>query len=124
MGVIDVPLVGSVRAAGLTEQQLEMELKKALAEFFINPHVETTVEAKLFFITGAVMAPGQYPIRGQLTLYDALFMAAGTRHDADLSRVRIVRISDEGNQVIKVDASPWNEVAMQVGIIFYITKYI
>ena len=64
-GSLTFPLVGRVKAAGLTLRGLEDELKKRLADGFIrNPQVTAAVEtfrSQRIFVMGEVRAPGAVP---------------------------------------------------------------
>ncbi len=55
-------------------------------------------------ITGGVLKPGQYPIRGKLTLSDAFGLAGGLEDRAKVDQITITRESGEGAQVLKVNA--------------------
>lgn len=80
-GEITMPLVGVVRVAGLTPQQIEKRLHELYdANYLVNPQV--TVAVKEFrhqrvAITGAVAKPGSYEIIGPRTLLEVLSLAGG-----------------------------------------------
>lgn len=80
-GEIIMPMVGTVKVAGLTTQEIERRLSELYdARFLVNPQI--TVEVKDFrhqrvAVTGAVMKPGSYEIIGPRTLLEVLSMAGG-----------------------------------------------
>ncbi len=80
-GFISMPLVGPVKVAGLTTQEIQEQLEKLYgADFLRNPQV--TVEVKEYHhqrvaVTGAVDKPGSYEIIGPRTLLEVLAMAGG-----------------------------------------------
>lgn len=80
-GEISMPLVGVVKVAGLTPQEIEKHLAELYnARFLVNPQV--TVEVKEFrhqrvAVTGAVAKPGSYEIIGPRTLLEVLSLAGG-----------------------------------------------
>lgn len=80
-GEITMPLVGVVKVAGLTPQQIERRLQELYdANYLVNPQV--TVAVKEFrhqrvSITGAVAKPGSYEIIGPRTLLEVLSLAGG-----------------------------------------------
>jgi polysaccharide export outer membrane protein len=84
-GYISLPLLGRIKAAGLTSQQLEAELKKRLSKYLIEPDVTIMVmeyRSQPITILGSVEKPGQYQLQGRKTLYEVLSMAGGLRSDA------------------------------------------
>src|SRR5208337_2257231 len=80
-GEIIMPLVGAVKVAGLTAQEIERRLMELYdAHFLVSPQI--TVEVKEFrhqqvAVTGAVNKPGSYEIIGPRTLLEVLSMAGG-----------------------------------------------
>ncbi len=80
-GEIIMPLVGAVKVAGLTAQEIETRLMELYdAHFLVNPQI--TVAVKEFLhqrvaVTGAVNKPGSYEIIGPRTLLEVLSMAGG-----------------------------------------------
>jgi polysaccharide export outer membrane protein len=90
-GAITLPLVGRVKAAGLSLSGFEMQLTRALADgFLIEPRVAVTLEAhrgRRIFIFGAVSSPGAYALPEGQTLIEALVRAGY----ATASQVVVVR---------------------------------
>ena len=93
-GSFTFPLVGRVKAGGLTLRQFEAELKKKLADgYFKNPQVSVAVESyrsQRIFIVGEVRSPGTYPLTGDMTLIEAIARAGSTTPSASLEAI-IVR---------------------------------
>jgi polysaccharide biosynthesis/export protein len=92
-GDIQVPLVGRIHVTGLTVQQVEQELNKALSKYIREPQVAvnvTEVRSQPVSILGAVNTPGVHQIQGHKTLLEMLASAGGIRQDAGYS-VRITR---------------------------------
>jgi Polysaccharide biosynthesis/export protein/SLBB domain len=78
-GHIDMPLIGTVAARGLTTSQLSGRIADQLRQGFIRePHVAVEVEAyRPFFILGEVTQPGQYPYVANMTVETAVAIAGG-----------------------------------------------
>ena len=78
-GTFSFPMIGRVKASGLTLGQLEAELKKRLADgYFKNPQVAVAIEqyhSQRIFVVGEVRSPGTYPLTGDMTLIEALASA-------------------------------------------------
>jgi polysaccharide export outer membrane protein len=90
-GAITLPLVGRVKAAGLSVRGFETQLTRALADgFLIEPRVAVTLDAsrgRRVFIFGAVSSPGAYALPDGQTLIEALVRAGY----ASASQVVVVR---------------------------------
>jgi polysaccharide biosynthesis/export protein len=80
-GMIKVPLLDPVMAAGLTAAELEERLASLLdGDIIRHPQVAVFVreyKSQPVFVLGAVKSPGQYQLTQQLRLIDVLAMAGG-----------------------------------------------
>ena len=97
-GNITLPLIGRVKAAGLTVEQLEAELTSRLKTYVQEPQISVTVtefRSQPVSVFGAVTTPGVVQLRGRKTLYEVLSMAGGPRETAG-STVSIVRLQENG----------------------------
>jgi polysaccharide export outer membrane protein len=84
-GAISVPLIGRVKAAGLTTQQLSQEIAVRMRKYYRNPEVSvriTQLRSKSVSILGAVNQPGIQQADGNRTLSDMLALVGGVRSDA------------------------------------------
>jgi polysaccharide export outer membrane protein len=97
-GDITLPLIGRLKAAGLTVEQLETELASRLKTYVKDPQVSVTVtefRSQPVSVFGAVTTPGVVQLRGRKTLYEVLSMAGGPRETAG-STISIVRLAEYG----------------------------
>lgn len=102
-GMISLPLLHDVQAAGLTPMQLQDILRKRLTEYLPSPEVSViVVEVHSFKVSiiGEVQRPGSYELRRQTTVLDALALAGGFKDFA--SPARIVVLRPEGKTVKRV----------------------
>ena len=84
-GDITLPMIGRVKAGGLTVEQLEAELTTRFKEFIQEPQISVTVtefRSQPVSVFGAVTKPGVVQLRGGQTLYEVLSMAGGPRDTA------------------------------------------
>ena len=98
-GMITVPLVGDLVAAGLTPEELAGQLETVSAEYLTDPNVTVVVRqinSRKAFITGEVTSPGAYSLSGPLTVTQLIAMAGGLLEWADEQNIRIVRVSEQG----------------------------
>lgn len=93
-GFVSLPLVGPVRAAGLTTRALQGGVEARLRDGFVRePRVSVEVEAfRPFFVLGEVTTAGQYPFVNGLTAQTAVAIAGGFtprayQWDVDLTRI-------------------------------------
>lgn len=75
-GGVTLPLIGTVKAAGLPVDQIEREIRDRLADgYVVNPQVSIGVaqfKSQRVFVVGEVKLPGVVPLTGTLTLVEAL----------------------------------------------------
>jgi polysaccharide export outer membrane protein len=106
-GNILVPLIGTVKAAGRTSNELGDEIAARLgAKYLVDPQVTVTVNASVaqkVTVEGAVEAPGAYDLQGQTTLLQALAMAKGPTKVADLDEVLIYRVMNGRRMAARFD---------------------
>jgi polysaccharide export outer membrane protein len=95
-GKISMPLIGTVRAAGVSTAQLERDIGTRLREGFIRePHVSVEVEQyRPFFVLGEVTQSGQFPYVSGMTAQTAVAIAGGFSPRAERDRVEITRQVD------------------------------
>ncbi len=92
-GLITVPLIGTVKARGLTTMDLEGSITSQLgAEYVRNPHVTVDIQQnRPFFILGEVRNAGQFPYVSGMTVETAVAIAGGYTERASDRKFRISR---------------------------------
>jgi polysaccharide export outer membrane protein len=95
-GGVDMPLVGSVPAVGLTLSQLQQQLVQRLdATAVRSPNVTVSVTAyRPFFILGEVKNPGSYPYVPDMTVLTAVAIAGGFTYRASQDEISVIRRRD------------------------------
>ena len=90
-GMISMPLIGEVKAAGLTISQVQNTITSKLSEGYMkNPHVSLEVlNYRPFFIVGEVMKPGSYNYVNGMSVINAVAMAGGYTYRADKDDIKI-----------------------------------
>jgi polysaccharide export outer membrane protein len=80
-GMINIPFVGSVHAAGLTIPQLVDVVTKPLAEdYFVNPEINIVISeyhSLQYYISGAIASAGLYEMKSEVTLLELIAKAGG-----------------------------------------------
>jgi len=93
-GSLSFPLIGRVKAAGLSLRDFESDLRTRLASgYFRNPKITVAIEqyrSQRVFVVGAVKEPGTYALTGDMTLIEVL-AKAGSTTDAAGDEVMLIR---------------------------------
>lgn len=94
-GMMSMPLVGDVKAEGLTTNQVAAILTKKLDDCCIRTPV-VNVElgrnnSKHYYVYGEVARGGEFPLSRAMTVMDALSDVGGFREFANLKKIRIQR---------------------------------
>lgn len=100
-GFVPFPLVGRVKASGLTPKEFAAHLKEALErDYLVNPQVIVSVKEYLsrkVTVLGEAERPGVYYLSGPTTVLDILSKAGGLAKTAG-SQVVLVRKPRPGTQ--------------------------
>jgi polysaccharide export outer membrane protein len=97
-GLISIPMIGTVHAAGLSVRELETEIASRLASFIQHPSVSITVSeyrSKPVSVLGGVNNPGVHELRGETRLLEIISLAGGLKPDAGY-RITLVRRAEWG----------------------------
>lgn len=96
LGVVSMPLIGSVKGIGRTEKQLGDAIARKLLEGFLrNPRVAVEVlNYRPFYILGEVKEPGSYPYVNGMSIINAVAMGGGFTYRADEKNILITRAND------------------------------
>jgi protein involved in polysaccharide export with SLBB domain len=83
-GNLGVPLIGEVKAGGLTSRELEQRIQDRFRDgYLIDPQVNVEVlNYRPFYILGEVKTPGSYPYQNNMTVLNAVALAGGFTYRA------------------------------------------
>ena len=98
-GRVSLPLIGDVKAVGLTTLELRDRITEKLKAYKENPTVAIVVGAinsYYFFTQGAVGSTAKIPLLSRTTLIQAITLAGGLAPDAVRSRITIFRLGRAG----------------------------
>jgi polysaccharide export outer membrane protein len=93
-GMISIPLVDDIKAAGMTPLQLKEVLLAKLREFVETPDVTIIVtEANSYrvYVQGEVKTPGVFKLRTETSLVQLIIMAGGFTDWANQKKITIMR---------------------------------
>ncbi|MEO8657486.1 MAG: polysaccharide biosynthesis/export family protein [Bryobacteraceae bacterium] len=97
-GEIVLPIIDSIKAAGLTVEQFQTELNNRLSAFYRNPQALVTLvqfRSEPVFFIGAFNSPGIYPLQGRRTLVEMLTLVGSLTPNAS-RRIRLTRRNEMG----------------------------
>jgi polysaccharide export outer membrane protein len=101
-GRITLPLAGDLGAEGLTSIELRDRISNLLKEYVANPVVTVIVVETVdpvVYVMGEVNTPGSVPMRGPMTVLQALAVAGGFKEFANPKGIRILRRTADGTTV-------------------------
>ena len=97
-GNIVMPLIGAVRAIGMTKKDLEQTLagRYRAGQYLRNPVISVDIATfRPFYVLGEVEKPGEYTYRNGLNAMSAVAVAGGYTYRASKSRVLVQRAGDK-----------------------------
>ena len=104
-GEVSLPLVGNLKASGLSVDEFQNEVKTALADYLKDPRVSVEVENyRPYYILGEVNRPGEYPFITGLTLLNAVATAAGFTYRANTHQVYVKGDRDTSEHLMAITA--------------------
>ena len=107
-GTITMPLVGDIKAAGLTPSRLKADIASRLRTFiredgaFVTVAV-TAVNSYRITVTGNVNQAGMFPSRQYLTVADAVSLAGGPNRFASPAKTVLIRNASGVSKRIPID---------------------
>ena len=92
-GTLSFPLIGDVKAVGLTPERLSKALHDRLADGFMrDPKVSVQVNMyRPFYIFGEVTRPGEYPYSAGMSVLNAVALGGGYSYRANQNYVVVRR---------------------------------
>jgi polysaccharide biosynthesis/export protein len=104
-GKITLPLLGDIRAEGMTPAELEKSVQQKLSPLVRDPRVTVIVHdvnGTRIYVTGMVTRPGAFPLRSHMTVLQALAMAGGLAEFADRGEITVLH-ADGTRHVVAYD---------------------
>jgi polysaccharide biosynthesis/export protein len=95
-GMISLPLLNDVRAAGLTPMELAANITERLKKYVDDPRVTvvvTQMNSQRVYVTGEVLHPGAMNLTPQMTVLQAL-ASAGFTQFANTKGIYVLRVEN------------------------------
>jgi len=123
-GRITLPLVGDIAAAGQTPMQLQRRLTESLREFVANPVVTVMVVEvadRVVYVMGEVNTPGAVPLKGPMTVLQALAVAGGFKDFANKGGIKVLRKTPGSDHVETIPFS-YKDALRSDAPVFYLAE--
>jgi polysaccharide export outer membrane protein len=129
-GKINLPVVGEVKAAGETVDELQDDLQDLYKKELTQDQVVVTLEnsESAIYVTGAVNKPGDIIFDRPMTALEAIMESGGFTYVADTGRVHLIRETN-GQQITTyldlrsaMHGEPTKAVYLQAGDIIYVPE--
>jgi polysaccharide export outer membrane protein len=124
-GNIDMPYIGSVRAAGGTQYQLEKTIQQLYMDRQIYRHISVSVvmPSQGYFIRGEVRQAGRYPMITGVTLMQAIATAGGFTEFAQEKKVKLIRGERSTvYNVLEIERNPEKDVLIESGDVIVVDR--
>ena len=108
----------SIIAGGLTTSELEDKIERLYieGEIYRNISVNVTMTAKVFYVQGEVLQPGQFPLSSGTTLLQAIASARGYTSFANKKKVTVTRQGKIYTYNLKIlEKDPSKDVKIEAG---------
>jgi len=93
-GMFTMPLIGDLKAGGMTPNDVEQEISKALAKYVRQPLVTVTVQqvgSKQYYMDGQINRAGEYSLVTPTTILEAISKAGGIQAFANAKKIYVLR---------------------------------
>jgi polysaccharide biosynthesis/export protein len=104
-GMISLPLLNDVPAAGLTPMQLAASITEKLKKYLADPRVTvvvTQMNSQRIYVTGEVLHTGAMPLLPDMTVLQAI-ASAGFTQFANTKGIYVLRVQNGRQQKIPVN---------------------
>jgi polysaccharide biosynthesis/export protein len=130
-GMIALPLVKDVKAAGMTVAQLEAQLTRLYRTYLKAPSISIAVKSfsmNHVYVMGEVAKPGRYDLTDNMTVLDAFTLAGGGTNLANLDGTHVSRNEGGTSKAIAVklnqllQGKPAQNLKLQSGDLVYVPR--
>ncbi len=109
-GYFSFPLIGQVKTEGMSVATLKLTIEQMLKKYLKNPQVNIFIkEYSPITVSGQVRKPGSYPLKGELTVIEAISLAGGFTKIAARNNVKIMRTENGKEETIRVRVANINK---------------
>lgn len=119
-GEIDFPVIGKLKIAGLTPEELRVLLRDRLSEYLKDPIINIRLKNYSVTVLGEVNRPGTYPVTGeQITILEALGLAGDMTIKGQRQNVLVIRDFQGAKVYTRIDLTKKEALKSPV---YYLTQ--
>lgn len=119
-GEIDFPVIGKVKIAGLSPEEVRVVLREKLSDYLKDPIINIRLRNYKVTVLGEVNRPGTYPINGErITIFEALGYAGDLGIKGRRDNVMVIRDFDGTKVYTRIDLTKKEALSSPV---YYLTQ--
>ncbi len=119
-GEIEFPVLGKLKVAGLSAEELRVLLRNELADYLKDPIINIRLKNFTVTILGEVNRPGTYPVNGeQITILEALGLAGDVGLKGIRDNILVIRDFNGTKVYNRIDLTSKNALDSPV---YYLTQ--
>lgn len=119
-GEIDFPVIGKIKIAGLSPEEVRVHLRSKLADYLKDPIINIRLRNFTVTILGEVSRPGTYPVNGErITILEALGLASDLTIKGMRDNVLVIRDFDGTKVYTRIDLTKKEALSSPV---YYLTQ--
>ncbi len=119
-GEIDFPVIGKIKIAGLSSEEVRVLLRQELSDYLKNPIINIRLKNFTVTILGEVNRPGTYPISGErVTILEAIGFAGDLTVKGVRQNVMVIRDFDGTKVYNRLDLTKKEALSSPV---YYLTQ--
>jgi polysaccharide export outer membrane protein len=119
-GEIDFPVIGKLKIAGLSPEEVRVYLRNKLSDYLKDPIINIRLRNFSVTILGEVSRPGTYPVNGErISILEALGLAGDLTIKGMRENVMVIRDFDGTKVYTRIDLTKKEVLSSPV---FYLTQ--
>lgn len=119
-GEIDFPVIGKVKIAGLSPEEVRVLLRERLSDYLKDPIINIRLKNFTTTVLGAVNRPGTYNVQGErITILEAIGLAGDLTIKGRRDNVMVIRDFDGTKVYTKIDLTSKDVLSSPV---YYLTQ--
>jgi polysaccharide export outer membrane protein len=119
-GEIDFPVIGKIKIAGLSPEEVRVHLRSKLSDYLKDPIINIRLRNFTVTILGEVTRPGTYPVNGErITILEALGLASDLTIKGMRDNVLVIRDFDGTKVYTRIDLTKKEALSSPV---YYLTQ--
>lgn len=108
-GEISMPVIGKVKVAGMSIQEIQDKIQTLVDEYLNNSTVKVKLISFKITLIGEVSRPGVYNIyKNSITVLQAIGKAGDMTDYGDRKNIMVIRTNDKGTKTFRIDLTNIN----------------